>query len=225
MSRVDHVVVIGATGDVGRGVVGVARARGWAVTVVARHDRELQELAEETGSTALVGSVATLEDATRVVEAAQIRPTTSVVNAIHRQWAPQQLIEARTTDVTDHLAAYVGAHHAAARAFLPRLDTTATYLGVGGGTADFVRPSQAPGSMAQAAQRMLYRGLAKETAVGPYVREVLVAAMVNGRRTREVATVEWITEREVGDRVCEVLAAPTEDANAGPILTLRSPRG
>jgi hypothetical protein len=93
-------------------------------------------------------------------------------------------------------------------------------IGIGGGTADFILPGLAPMSMAQAALRMLYRGLAKERRGGAQLCELMVVSMIAGVSNRASAPPEWLTAEEVGRHVCTILAAP--DSFAGPVLQLRS---
>jgi hypothetical protein len=74
--------------------------------------------------------------------------------------------------------------------------------------------------MAQAAQRMLYRGLAKERKAGAQVRELMIVAMVAGRSDRDAAPPDGVTDLDVGRHVCAILDAPERFAR--PILHLRS---
>jgi hypothetical protein len=91
------------------------------------------------------------------------------------------------------------------------LPAGAVLLGIGGGMADFVVPGMAAASMTQAAQRMAYRYAAKEARDrGVVVRELLVRSMVAGAGNRETAAPEWLTDRQVGDRACEIIADPGE---------------
>jgi len=56
------------------------------------------------------------------------------------------------------------------------------FLGIGGGTADFVIPKLGHMSMIQAARRMLYRSLAMEQPDGAQVRELILVSMVKWRQ-------------------------------------------
>ena len=103
---------------------------------------------------------------------------------------------------------------------LPRLPANGMLIGIGGGTADFILPKMAQLSMLQAAQRMMYRGFAKERRDGAQVRELMLISMINGERKREIAEPDWVMDTEVGEHVCAIIADPT--AFAGPILRLES---
>jgi hypothetical protein len=103
---------------------------------------------------------------------------------------------------------------------LPDLGPGGKLVGIGGGMADAVFPNLAPVAMCQAALRNLYRGLARERTVGPCIRELMIASMVNGKSKREIAEESWLTDREIGIHVCALLDDPERfDA---PISVLRS---
>lgn len=225
MTGPEDVAVIGATGDVGRGVVRAALERGWRVTAVARRAEPLRDLVNEHPDASLqvvAGSVE--DDAGADLVASRIlaeRPT-AVVTAISLPWPRQPLMRTGYDEIATYLATYLGAHLAVSRAFAPRLPAGSLLLGIGGGMADFVTSGQTPVSMAQAAQRMLYRGLHRELRdSGVSVRELMVVSQVNGHRSRDRAEPGWLTDAEIGHRVCEVIADPEVETNAGPILTIR----
>lgn len=219
MTRTSRLVVLGATGDVGQGVVQAACDRGWAVTAVARREQALAELAAEFGVTTVVGSVNGDEDAAKLADAVEVAAGTSVVNTISVPWAPNRLFSTSYDELVTYFADYVGAHLSAARAFLPRLADGAVYLGVGGGMADFVPRGLAPVSMAQAAQRNLYRGLQAENREA-LIRELMIVSQVNGRSNRHEAPDEWLTAEQIGARIVAVVADPERDENRGPVLRM-----
>ena len=72
----------------------------------------------------------------------------------------------------------------------------------------------------RAAQRMLYRGLAREQREGAAIRELIIVSMVNGQSKRDRAQPDWVTAIEVGQQVCAILADP--DLFPGPVLDLKS---
>lgn len=221
-----HLIVLGATGDVGRGVVSDGLARDWQVTAVARTADSLAGLAGTTRTDKLQlvqGSVADKTLATRLLEQLTITDDTSVAVTINTPWPRTRAPELHWPDISAYFDAYLGAHLTAAQVLIPALAKGTTYLAVGGGMADFVPSGLIPVSMAQAAARMLFRGLAKDyDAHGVLVRELLVVSMVSGRSTREMAHPSWLTDLELGRQVCDMIANP--DQFDGPIHSMHSPR-
>ena len=204
------IAVIGATGDVGRGITRAAGERGWNVTAVGRDLARLEPLAPSLGSPALVeGSIATAADAERLADALDIGGLDAVVVATSAGWEPRAALETQWSDAAGFFDAYLQTHMAAGTTFVPRLAEGAVLLGIGGGMADFPAPGMGAVSMAQAAQRMWYRHLAREAGKrGVQVREVIVASMVAGDSNRDQADSAWLSDAQIGASVCDVLADP-----------------
>jgi NAD(P)-dependent dehydrogenase (short-subunit alcohol dehydrogenase family) len=219
------VVVVGVTGDAGAGIVRTALGRGWPVVAVARGAARLEALSAQCGNGAalstMTGSVAD-DDSARELAAALGDGHDAVVVSVSADFAPAPVLGVAPAELSRLFDANVVAHLAAARHLLPLVRAGGTFLGLGGGMADAVIPRYVPMSVVQAAQRMLYRGLVRELGRESSVRvlEMLVAAMINGARTRDFARPEWITDDEVGAAVCDAL----EGGDDGPILTVTSPR-
>jgi NAD(P)-dependent dehydrogenase (short-subunit alcohol dehydrogenase family) len=206
-------VVIGATGDVGRGVVAQSVSRGWRTIAVARAGERLRHLAAEYGPAdaleTVVGNVGGEAAALALAEAVDLTPTTSVVNAISAPWSGSRLAALSWRELSGYLESYLGAHLIAARVFLPRLGAGTVYLGIGGGMADWTAPGLVPVSMAQAAQRVLYQGLDQEFRDFPAaIRELMVVSKVAGHSNRGTADPRWLTDLEVGMRACDIVADP-----------------
>lgn len=206
------VLVIGATGDVGRGVVAAAAERGWSVTAAARSEPGLAELREQwRGLATMRADVATAEGAEALAQATGDARWTAVVVAVNSPSKPAPLVGQAYPEIAAYLAGNLAPHLHCISAFLPALPAGAVLLGIGGGMADFVVPGMAATSMVQSAQRMAYRYAAKEGRErGVVVRELLIRSMVAGAGNRETAAPEWLTDRQVGDRACEILADPGE---------------
>jgi NAD(P)-dependent dehydrogenase (short-subunit alcohol dehydrogenase family) len=169
------------------------------------------------------GSVADDETAAVLRDEVGIGRYDAVVLAVSQGWPGRPLAETDYADISTFFGAYLRAHLAAAKAFLPAMSAGSRFIGIGGGMADFVVPGLAPISMMQAAQRMLYRGLHGENkGSGVEIRELIVVSKVNGRSNHAGADPRWLTDLEIGERVCDVIASP--DEFAGPVLTLESPR-
>lgn len=218
-------LVVGATGDVGQGIVRASRAEGWRVVAAARSTEKLAATFGAVGDDRLLlcaGDLASeaSAEALWVDAAARAGRIDAVVIAVN---APNQI--APLAEWTgEGLAALIDAnlitHFNAAKVFLPRLPDDGLFIGIGGGTADFIIPKMAPVSVAQAGLRMLYRGLARERRGGADVRELMIISMVNGASKRDRAQPDWVSDEEVGRHVCAILAAPGDFP--GPVLQLKS---
>lgn len=211
-TELPRLVVVGAAGEVGYGVVHAALARGWRVVAVARDQHALDMLVEEFSGSMLQtvrGSVETAADAQELVQLVALDGSTSVVVATSVKWTVAPLASATADATLAYVANYLRPHLVSANAFLPRMREHTCYLGFGGGMADFVAPGMAAVSMAQAAARMFYRSLARERGErGPLVRQMLIAAKVNGRSNRDKAAANWLTDVEIGNRACDLVGDP-----------------
>ena len=220
-----NMVVIGATGDVGRGIVAELLRRGHNVAAVARNASRLAALRTELGAgprlLAVPGSLADDGSAAalRVALMAALGTLDSVVVAVNAPRQPAPL----AAHNSDQFAALIGGdlitHYTAARAFIPALADGGVYLGIGGGSCDFVLHEGVPQSVAQAALRMLYRGLAHEFRDQPVrIRELIIASVVNGVSTRSYADPSWVSDNEIGHQVAAIIAQPLQFP--GPILRM-----
>jgi NAD(P)-dependent dehydrogenase (short-subunit alcohol dehydrogenase family) len=218
--------VIGASGDVGNGIVRSAVHRGWNVTAVSRTAARLGTLAREHGESlrTVVGDIGS--DKAGAELAAQLGPVDAIVVSISPPFTPRDILEWSADELNAFVAGNVGAHLVAARHLLPLVRAGGEYLGIGGGMADLVIPRYIPMAIVQAAQRQLYRGIIREARGGlpVRIRELLVAAFVNGPATREIARPDWITDDEIGDYVLDLFGQPVDSDPAEQILLLRSPR-
>ena len=218
--------VIGASGDVGTGIVRSAVARGWRVAAIARTRAKLDALVAEHGSVvrSVPGSIAS--EATGAELAEQLGPVDAVVVAVSADFPMRPVLDWPLDELNELIAANVGAHLVAAKELLPLVREGGDFLGIGGGMADLVIPRFVPISIAQSAQRQLYRGLVREAGKTPPVRirELLVSAMVSGPSSREHAQPDWITEDEIGEHVADLLDEPRGQEPGQPVLKLVSPR-
>ncbi|WP_024795231.1 NAD(P)H-binding protein [Tomitella biformata] len=215
------IAVIGGTGDIGRGVVSDALARGWDVLAVGRDGSRLADLASPAGAGRLrvvTGSIATAEDARLLAAQLPLAELAAVVVAINAAWEPQPALAVEYARLDAHFTAYLRPHMAAATAFIPRLSAGAMFVALGGGMADFPARGMSVVSMAQAAQRMWIRHLEKESRLTHQVvvKEVMVHAMVMGDGAPAPAGA--MTGADVGARVCDVISGA--DETAGPIVSI-----
>lgn len=218
-------LVVGASGDVGWGVVQVALQSGRRVVAAGRDSAKLAGLHDHGRPDRLAtvaGDIASERGAAQLWEAASqaFGSITDVVVSVNMPARVRRLAEWSSDELGGLLAGNLLTHFVAARTFLPRLPETGVLIGIGGGTADFIFPGMAPVSISQAALRMLYRGLAKERESGAQLRELMIVSMVAGRSNRSNAQPDWITDLEVGRHVCAILDQP--DRFPKPILHLLS---
>ncbi len=221
------VLVIGASGDVGQGIMASLARAGCRVVAAGRNPGRLQAVIGrlELGAqvTTATGSV---EDEAHAAELlARVNDVAPVLDAVvvsvNEPTRATPLFGMDTALLAGTLAANLLTHLAAARTFIPAVAEDGVYLGIGGGMADFIAPGLGHVSVAQAGLRNLYRALAaelKERRVA--IRELIVASMVNGESKRGIADPRWLTELEIGDHVRAILDAPAQFP--GPVLTLRS---
>ncbi|MCW2829964.1 MAG: putative oxidoreductase [Aeromicrobium sp.] len=216
-----HVAVIGATGDVGTGIVRQALARGWRVTGVGRDHGRLAALRHSVDHESFdvrAGSLTSVDDAQRLADELDLTSVTSLVVAVSAQWGPRPALEVSWPDAEAHLSAYLGQHVIAATTLVPRLPAGSTFIAIGGGMADFPARGMSVISMAQAAQRMWMRHVEKEAikAHGVHVREVMIHAMVAGEGVDVPAG--GMSASAVGAGVCAVIEDPT--GTDGPIVSI-----
>lgn len=221
-----QVLVIGAAGDVGRGVAGALAATGWQVLGAGRSAEKLRDVSDEVRRLApdarlstLVGDLATETSTRGLADDARADQLDAVVTTIGAPWPARPLAQCTFDDIAEYFDRYLRLHFNAAKVFLPLLKSNAVYLAVGGGMADAVFPNLVPLSMTQAAQRSLIRGFAKESrGSGVHIRELMIASHVNGRSTRDVAEPDWLTDQEIGSRALEIVS--DIDAFPGTIVTI-----
>lgn len=208
-------VVVGATGEVGRGITAVLLERGHRVVAVARDAGRLRDYAAELGDPdALLTVTGSLENdasatdlvAAIVATAGEIAGVAIAVNGVRERG---QLISRTSEEFTRLVMADLTTHFVAVRAFVPAIVAGGALVGIGGGSADFILGDGAYMSVAQGGLRQMYRALAAETAEsGIAVRELIVASVVNSINTRATADPLWVTEREIGAQVAAMLEVP-----------------
>jgi NAD(P)-dependent dehydrogenase (short-subunit alcohol dehydrogenase family) len=221
-----NAVVIGATGDVGRGIAKALLADGYQVIAVGRTQGKLDALRSDFPADAkmqaVVGSVADEETGKAAAERVLAFGVPQVVvTTVNGDTTPKPVFDLSTTEVGAALRDNVLTHYAAAKSFIPIIPTGGVYLGVGGGMADLIFPGMVALSMGQAALRNFYRFLAKDPACqNIHVRELMLYSIIAGKSNAGAVEPTWITDDEVGKHVSAILS--NLDAFEGPILTVKS---
>jgi NAD(P)-dependent dehydrogenase (short-subunit alcohol dehydrogenase family) len=221
----EALLVVGAAGNVGRGIVAAALASGRNVVAAELKQEWLGSLQEQHKGEAfagVVGDLSTEAGAAALWEAARARfgGIDHVIVSVNVPVRVRPLMEFHADELTHVLAGNVVTHFVAAKVFLPLMPAHGLLIGIGGGTADFIFPQQAHISMGQAAMRMMYRGVAKEVKSGAQAHELMIVSMVAHEANRDIAQPDWITNVEVGKHVCAILDAPAKFPK--PVLHLRS---
>ena len=219
-------LIVGATGDVGAGIVTVLANEGWQIVAAGRNAEKLQAL--QAGQPAgqvktLTGDVASEESAIKMWDEASAcfgSLDVVIVSVNAPSPKPQKLFDWSSPDMAEQLQSNILTHFVAAKIFIPRLGKESTYIGIGGGMADFIAPGVGQMSMCQAALRKMYKAIAKENKEGPTIKELMIYSMVNGASRREAADPSWITDEDIGQHVSAILN--NADQFPAPILTLKS---
>jgi NAD(P)-dependent dehydrogenase (short-subunit alcohol dehydrogenase family) len=215
----ERLLVIGAGGDVGRGIVEAARSAGHEVVAAGRRLEGLAFHAER-GASIIAGDLSTEQGALALWEAARapFGGIDAVIVSVTAPGMARPLSEWTATALNALVADNLLTHFNAIKTILPRLPEAGMLIGIGGGTADFVVPGMAHVSMMQAAQRMMYRGFARERKAGAALRELMLVSMISGASKRKHAQPDWLLDVEVGQHVCAILA--DRETFKGPILRL-----
>jgi NAD(P)-dependent dehydrogenase (short-subunit alcohol dehydrogenase family) len=214
------ILVLGATGVVGRGIVQAAVARGRSVVAVARDADGLARLRAshpQADITVVAGSVADdVASAELAIELRRLRrPFAGVVAAIAGAPVRGRLLDQPASTLCEGICGDVVPHLAAARALLPLLADAGrggSYVLVGGPGSELPWSGYGHRSVAAAALRMLAQVLHDEALpLGVRVQLLSVEAPVaQGRH----ACAQWPTAEAIGHRALALIdrrdAAPVQ---------------
>ncbi|MDY0012566.1 MAG: SDR family oxidoreductase [Rhodocyclaceae bacterium] len=222
------IVVIGATGDVGQGIVDQLLRAGYRVIAAGRSVERLERLRSRLAGVGVLevvaGSVEDEDAAASLVEQVGklAHRLAGVVVSVNAPLEAMSLPNTRSGAFMEVLRTNLATHLVAAKSFIPALPAGANYLAIGGGMADLVVPGMGVLSMCQAAQRVMFRVLAEEMKDrGVRIQELMLVSMIAGESKRGQAHPKWwITDEEVGRHVLAILENP--DWFPEPILTLKS---
>jgi NAD(P)-dependent dehydrogenase (short-subunit alcohol dehydrogenase family) len=158
-----RILVVGASGDVGQGIVEAAVNQGWTVAAAGRDLSKLNSVSSRFADgqvRAIKGSLASPDEAYQLINEAKagLGQLDAVVVSVNAPNVSRALVDWDTEDLISVFHSNLFTHFHSAKAALTMLPKGAMLLGIGGGTADFVRADRAQISMAQAALRMMYRG-------------------------------------------------------------------
>ena len=207
-------VVLGATGGVGRGVVQAALDGGRPVIAVARQASELKVLKASfphADLTTIAGSVSNDPAGAKLARALRKlgRPLAGVVAAVCGSAERGRLLDNPAEFLRRKLDEDLLPHLAAARHLLPLLaehDRGGTYVLIGGPGSEHPWAGYGHRSIGAAALRMLARVLHDEARpLGVRVQLLSVEAPVRGEPHRH-ACPTWPTAAEIGERALSLVA-------------------
>lgn len=209
------VIVIGASGGIGSGVVASLLPEGYPVVAVGRHRDTLLNLADRLGRpaalTLLTASVESDSGAKDLVQqlVALRRRFAGAVVAIGPEADCGRLLDRDGIFLEDHLHAHVVAQFNAARALIPLFaqhSPNALYLGIASAATEHPWCGYGHFSVTNAALRMLAKVVHGESRDLPVrVQQLALAGLVRTWRNGDCACSEWMDVDSVGRGVIDLL--------------------
>lgn len=224
-------LVVGATGRVGRGVVAAAVAAGHPVIAAARSRSRLRALrdAHAHADISLVAkTIAADEDAACLVRALRKlkRPVSGVVVALRDDSARGRIHDQSSALLARALERDLLPQLALARALLPLLGPGQGYVVIGGPGGELPWAGYGHRSVVAAALRMLVRALHEELRPrGVRVQLLAVESPVKPDAGAACACPEWPTAGSVGAQAVALLALARGEPVAAVVRFARAPRG
>ena len=223
------VIVIGASGGIGGGVVAALLAEGYPVVAVGRHRDTLLQLADRLGQppaltvlTASVESDTATKDLVQQLTALRRRFAGAVV-AIGPERDCGRLMDRDDVFLEDRLHAHVVTHFNAARALIPLLAQgapNALYLSVASAATTHPWCGFGHFSIANAALRMLAKVVHAESRDQPVrVQQLALNGLVRTHRNDHNACSEWMEVDAVGRAVIDLLQ---QSDGSAAVLDLRA---
>jgi NAD(P)-dependent dehydrogenase (short-subunit alcohol dehydrogenase family) len=228
-----HLIVVGATGGVGAGVVDAALAAGYRVIAVGRDEERLRTLVADRAAdarlTALAGSLA--DEARAAALADEVRRLRvrleGIVVSIAPPRASGRLVERTAPQLLACVEQDLIPHFLAARHLLPLLaqrGRTTPYLVLGCAAADHAWAGYGHVSIGSAARKMLVHVLREESKDLPVrVQLVQIEGQVCTHRNARMACPAWSTAEAVGRRVVELLGRSDDQSSVVRLRAAAAP--
>lgn len=205
-------LVLGATGEVGRAVVATALAEGRGVVAVARGLEGLESLRlAHPGAdlSVLRGSVATDRQSAQLLRRVRRlrRPLSGVVVALCGGCVRERLLDSPMVALKKVIDSNLLAHASAARHLLPMLaEGTGGYVLVSGPGGEHPWAGHGPRSLVAAGLRMLARVLHEEARALPVrVQLLAIDSPLCTERNRAQACPHWPQSHSVAQRVLQLV--------------------
>jgi 3-oxoacyl-[acyl-carrier protein] reductase len=224
------VVVLGAAGGVGEGIVDELLQAGARVLAVSRAHGRLDQLAQRLARPRrlqlIVGDVSSEEAASALVQSVKRSAPSldGVIASIGSWWQGPPLTGTSLSDWNAVLAERLTSHFLAAKYFIPFIAETSPrgfYLSIGGSTAEVAVPNSGPVSVASAAQVMLTKVLRAEAGEAAVrIQELMIWTTIATRVHGGKVDPSWITPSDVGRHIVALMAS--EAAAREAIVHLRS---
>ena len=222
----DTVVVLGATGNIGREITAQLIASGHRVVAVARNPERLKALAASLGSERLSirsGSVDTDSNAERLTLwiREQGHRVSAVVSSLRGPLSSGRLLSRPAPDFVRSLEGDVVAPFIAAKHFIPLLAEAGPgglYLFLGGPMASCAWSGYGHLSVAAAGLQMLTNVIREEVKELPVtVQELQIGTPVRSAANAECSCPEWIGADDVARRVVTLIE---QRDSAAPIVQI-----
>ncbi len=227
------IVVVGAAGGVGEGLVEELLATGANVVATSRSREKLEGLKSRFAAPAALRLVVGALDSED--QAAKLRQSVEAIGAeidgaiasIGSWWQGPALVETGLRDFNAVMAERLTAHFLAAKALIPLIlrKPGGFYFLVGGASAEVPIANSGPVSISGAAQVMLTRVLRAEAKGQIRVQELMVWTTIATRAHGDKADPGWITPREVARHMVALLAEPESAREAVVHLKKRADVG
>jgi len=221
-----NILIIGAAGDVGQGMVAQFLSAGHRVLATGRNVPRLEALRSRFAADApldiLPGDIVNEASAAALREAAIERLGTldAVIAAVAAPHQQRSLDTITADEFAELFRHNVLTHFVAAKTFLPVIEAAGLYLSIGGGMADLLVPRAGHVGVCAAAQRRLFLTLAAEFGARVRVRELMIYSVVAGASNRAKARAEWLTDEEIGRYAVAIFERPGHFVE--PIVKLQS---
>jgi NAD(P)-dependent dehydrogenase (short-subunit alcohol dehydrogenase family) len=225
------VLVAGAAGGAGKGIVRALLSGGMRVIATSRRRERLEALRTSLDAatldrfTPLVGNAGDFSGAVMLADAAwALGGADAAVAVLGRGvWTSGPLLTLPPQEWRAVLDEMLTSHFAFARAVVPRLlgKPDSLYLSIGGGAAFEPMPEAGLMSIAAAGQAMLTRVLARERqSAHVRIHELIINGALRTRDSQHVAEPGWISADDVGAVVAELVRSGT---STWPNVRVRGP--